>query len=281
MHSHYSINKFNSWRLGTTVRYFSEPSSRDSLVEVYTNFQHERTIFLGLGSNILFPDYELNAHIIKTKKALSNMVYDKSFYVESGVSLAKFAKFCVKHGYADAAFLAGIPGTIGGALRMNAGAYGYEIWQYVKSVEVLTKQGVRTLLPKDFAISYRNTVMPDDCIMFLSATLSFCKDSSDQAKSLMKTFLLKRNATQPIGTYNCGSVFKNPEGMSAGKMIDNLGLLGYQIGNARISPVHGNFIENIKGMATSEEVTDLIYYIKQQVLEKHHVELSLEVTVYE
>ncbi|MCP8352545.1 UDP-N-acetylmuramate dehydrogenase [Candidatus Synchoanobacter obligatus] len=281
MHVNYPIKSLNSWRLGDRVRYFSQPQSLEALVSLYEQYQHVPTIWLGLGSNILFSDDVLNAHIIRTNKALSVMSFDQYFYVEAGVSLAKFAKFCMKHGCVDAVFLAGIPGTIGGALAMNAGAYKYEIWQHVDSVTVLTSKGIRTLLPSDFKIGYRCVQGPKDLICFLSAKLSFIPSCALEAKKTMKQFLLQRNTTQPIGTFNCGSVFRNPEGQSAGKMVDQLGLLGYQVGMARVSPKHGNFIENIQGKATSADVRQIIQFIKEQVFAEYGIQLQLEVKVYE
>ena len=189
MHSHYPINKLNSWRLGSTVRYFSQPETREQLIRVYSEFQHHRTIILGLGSNILFPDTELDAHLIRVNKALSNIYYNDSVYAESGVSLAKFAKFCSKQGFEDSVFLAGIPGTVGGALQMNAGAYGHEIWRYVKSVEVLTLQGIERRLPSDFQVCYRRVIPSKPMCMFISAEFSFLQGSAIEAKKKMKQYL--------------------------------------------------------------------------------------------
>lgn len=248
-------------------------------MEVYKEFSHVPTIWLGLGSNILFPDGELNAHIIKTQKALNKLYIDDGIYVEAGVPLAKLAKFCVKHGYQDAAFLVSIPGSLGGALLTNAEAYGCEIWSFVKSVTILTEKGIEERSPKDFLISYRQTQLPKGFIAFLSARLQFNIGSQDIGHQVMKDTLRTRNRTQPIGTFNCGSVFRNPKIRSAGLLLDGLGLKGYSIGDALISPVHANFIENA-GNAKSADVMKLIQFMRGAVWNAHRIQLNLEVKVY-
>ena len=282
MHQLYPIKRLNSWRTGSQVKYYSKPDSREALCDIYDKYYKERTIWLGLGSNILFPDSVLEAHIIHTTAALREMyMSNEHIYVEAGVSLGKVAKLAAKQGYVDASFLAGIPGTLGGALKMNAGAYGHEIWQYVESVDVLTQTGVETVMPNAFEIGYRHVILPKDMVMFLSAKLRFEPHCHEEAKSRIKDYLIRRNRAQPIGTYNCGSVFTNPDGMSTGRMIDQLGLLGYQIGGARISPKHGNFIENIHGEATTKDIWSLIYFMQERIWQHHQVRLKLEVTVYD
>lgn len=280
MQKQYPIKSLNTWRLGTAVRYYSQPKSLLELVDAYQQLAHMPTIWLGLGSNILFPDHELNAHIIKTHKALNQISHDQTVYAEAGVPLAKIARYCVKLGYEDAAFLVGIPGSLGGALMMNAEAYGYCIWAFVKSVSVLTKSGVETKYPKDFLIGYRQVQVPKDFVAFLSAELVFPKGSVEAGQQKMRQSLQKRNKAQPIGTFNCGSVFRNPLGRSAGLLMDGLGLKGYTIGEARISPKHANFIENM-GDASSRDVGKLIQLMREAVWNTYKIRLNLEVKVYE
>lgn len=280
MHKHYPISKLNSWRLGSSVRYFSEPRSQAELLDVYYQYAHIPTIWLGLGSNILFPDHELSAHIIKTHKALNRIEEQETIYAEAGVPLAKLARFCVKKGYEDAAFFAGIPGTVGGALIMNAGAYHHDIWRYVSFVTVLTTKGLENKTAKDFLISYRKVQLPKDFIAFISVNLQFKQQSIESGLQKIKHYLLMRNQTQPIGTFNCGSVFRNPVGRSAGHLIDSLGLKGYSIGGAAISPMHGNFIENVD-QASSKDIKRLIQLMQYSVWSAYHIHLTLEVKVYE
>lgn len=286
MHQNYPIRSLNSWRTGNSVKLYSEPSSAQDLVTLYHQHQHERTIWLGLGSNILFADGVLDAHMIKTTKALSGIqtvpLADK-IQVDSGVTLAKLAKFAAKQGFKDAAFFATIPGTVGGALAMNAGAYGFEMWDFVESVQVLTTEGVKWLPSSKFVAGYRHVQSSEEenIILFLSVIMVFKKHCVPSAKQQIKTYLTHRNQTQPIGTYNCGSVFRNPPGDSAGRMIDKLGLLGYQKGHARVSPKHGNFIENVGMHASYDDIWQLITYLQKSVYEAYGERLQLEVKVYE
>lgn len=280
MHEHYPIRKLNTWRLGSSVRYFSEPHDMQTLLTVYEKYMHYPTVWLGLGSNILLPDEELEVHMIRSHKALSRLSYDGTVYAEAGVPLAKVARYGVRLGCEDAAFLAGVPGTIGGALMMNAGAYGHSIWDYVESVEVLTTQGVKTKTPASFIIGYRSLEVEDDFIAFLSVRMRFTVGDVAAGKQRIREYLQARNAAQPIGTFNCGSVFRNPEGERMGCLIDDLGLKGYQIGYARISPKHGNFIENVEMKATTKDTLALIELMREEVWRAYSVRPQLEVKLY-
>ena len=281
-HEHFAIRKLNSWRLGSTVRVYSEPRSLEELIKCYQLYRSMRTIWLGLGSNVLLPDHELDAHIIKLGKAMSSIEYvDGYMRVSAAVPLAKLARNAAKNGYLQAAFLCGIPGTLGGALYMNAGACGSEIWDYVHRVLVLTVDGIEWLLPSDFNVSYRHVEQPIGVIAFLAAELYFESSSAVKAMSQIKTYLEQRNRVQPIGTFNCGSVFKNPEQNSAGRLIDALGLLGYQEGYARISPMHGNFIENVEGLASSRDIRSIMQLMQDEVLMAYNIKLETEVIIYD
>lgn len=281
MHKHYPIKRLNSWRLGTSVRWYSEPKSLEELLEYYQMKKHMRTIWLGLGSNIMFPDHELEAHVIKAHKALSQIIFSDDVYIEAGVPLAKVAKCCAKRGFEKAAFFAGIPGALGGALMMNAGAYGHETWQFVKSVNVLTTTGIEKMVPSQFEIGYRVVKPPKGFIAFLSANLSFDSGCSERAQGYIKQYLKQRNHVQPIGTFNCGSVFQNPQVSGAGILIDRLGLKGLTVGGARVSPMHGNFIENINAEATTHDVKKLIKMLQEKVYDAHRIMLTPEVVIYE
>jgi len=284
MHQDYPIRSLNSWRTGGQVKLYSEPSSLAALIQLYQQHQDERTIWLGLGSNMLFADGVLDAHMIRTTKALSDVqVVGGKIEVAAGVTLAKLAKVGAKHGFKEAAFFATIPGTVGGALMMNAGAYGFEMWDFVDSVQVLTPKGVKWLSRSECVPGYRHVLLPkgEEVVLFLSAVLCFEQGGVVEAKQQIKSYLAHRNQTQPIGTYNCGSVFRNPEGNSAGRMIDQMGLLGYQRGYARVSPKHGNFIENVEMRASYEDICGLIEYLKQRVYGEYGQRLVLEVKVYE
>lgn len=251
------------------------------LLESGSNTKHG-LVFLGLGSNVFFPDGVLDAHIVNMKHINQLTLQHDIMCVDSGVTLARIAKAGVRLGMKQAAFLAGIPGTLGGALKMNAGANGASIWDYVISVEVYTDSGLKTLYPEDFDVGYRS-VHCRGCSVhcFLSARLKFTVDVVSDAMGYMKMLLSNRNLVQPIGTFNCGCVFRNIPGKSIGKLFDELGLKGLEIGGARISPVHANFIENIAKGATAEDVWALIHCMQDALYAAHQIKPELEVVVYD
>jgi UDP-N-acetylmuramate dehydrogenase len=183
----------------------------------------------------------------------------------------------VKWGLGPAEFFAGIPGTLGGALAMNAGAWGGETWNHVLEVEVLDRQGGRrTRTPDDYEIGYRRVVGPAD-EWFLAAQLEFERKPGVN-ESAMRELLDKRRETQPIGEWSCGSVFTNPPGDHAARLIESAGLKGYRIGDASVSQKHANFIIN-HGAARAADIEALIEHVRRTVAEVHRVELTTEVRI--
>lgn len=278
----YSIKKHNSWRVGGMVKCCFWPADLADLQGFLATLpSHERIIFLGLGSNVLFPDGLLDATVIITVKGLSTIraVDDHRLYVECGVSCAKVAKKSVQMGFADGAFFSGIPGSIGGALRMNAGAFGGETWAAVESISILSPSGVIKTLPADAVqVQYRHIELPEPG-WFVSAQLAFqtpALPGPDPISSLLK----KRNNAQPIGSFSCGSVFKNPLGQFAAALIDQCGLKGLRIGDAVVSLKHANFILN-EGAATAADVSALMSHIQRVVSEQCAVWLEPEVKIYQ
>ncbi|MDC3181000.1 UDP-N-acetylmuramate dehydrogenase [Gammaproteobacteria bacterium] len=284
MNENVPIKRMNSWRLGSTVKYYIEPQSEADLIQSLDHTQSTKHgfIFLGLGSNILFPDHQLDATLVRMRQLSGMSLYDDEIEAQAGLTLAKLGKKCVKLGMSDAAFLVGIPGMVGGALVMNAGAQGHAIWDYVLSVRVLTPSGIQTLYPKDFDIGYRHiNSKHNKIICFISVRLKFQRACVQAADKMMRTLLKKRNAVQPIGTYNCGCVFKNLPQQSIGVLLDQLGFRGYHIGGARVSPIHANFIENHQLQATSAQVLALIYEIQAAVYQAVGITPELEVKIYD
>jgi UDP-N-acetylmuramate dehydrogenase len=198
--------------------------------------------------------------------------------VDAGVPCAKVARFSARAGYTGAEFLAGIPGTMGGALAMNAGAFGGETWNIVSSVKTLSRTGnITTRVPADFNIGYRSVQIPSN-EWFISAALQLQKDHEKTAGQRIRELLEKRSATQPVGLPSCGSVFRNPTGDYAARLIDACGLKGKRIGDAAISEKHANFIIN-HGNATARDIEGLVGLAKQKVLEKFGIELTPEVRI--
>jgi UDP-N-acetylmuramate dehydrogenase len=271
--------KYTSWRVGGAADRLYLPLDKQDLCEFIKTLPVNEPIFwMGLGSNLLVRDGGIRGTVINTKGRLKEMRLDEdgSVYVEAGVPCAHVARFCADKGLADAEFLAGIPGTMGGALRMNAGAFGGETWRIVKSVEMLSAKGdVIQRDPKHFEINYRS-VKNTENEWFLSANLSLAPGDSAISIQKIKNLLDTRAKTQPTNQPSCGSVFKNPEGDFAARLIEATKLKGYSIGGASVSEKHANFIVNT-GTATATDIENLIKYVRRRVQYLHGVELQTEV----
>jgi UDP-N-acetylmuramate dehydrogenase len=271
--------KYTSWRVGGAADRLYLPFDKQDLCAFIKTLPDNEPIFwMGLGSNLLVRDGGIRGTVINTKGRLKEMRLneDGSVYVESGVPCAHVARFCADKGLADAEFLAGIPGTMGGALKMNAGAFGGETWRIVKSVEMLNAKGdVTQRDPKHFEINYRS-VKNENNEWFLSANLMLAPGDSASSIQKIKSLLETRAKTQPTNQPSCGSVFKNPEGDFAARLIEVTKLKGYSIGGACVSEKHANFIVNT-GNATAKDIENLIKYVRRRVQYLHGVELQTEV----
>ncbi len=279
----YSVRKLNTWFIGGTVERFAEPHSVEHLVACLQHADSALPVhWLGLGSNVLFPDGCWEASLIRTRKALLDISQNgNKWCVEAGVSCAKFARKACQVGQTDAAFFSGVPGTIGGALAMNAGAFGGETWNYVTAVDVVNRRGdVFRLTPEHFTVLYRKVIKPEEQLWFLRAYFEFPDCNDSQGLLAIKQLLRKRKKSQPIGWRSCGSVFKNPENDYAARLIDSLNLKGYSVGDAQISTQHANFIIN-QGQARAKDVLTLIQHIQKLVKEKCGKDLEPEVIVWE
>lgn len=275
------LAKYTSWRVGGVADQLYFPFDKHDLCFFIKNLSKDEPVFwMGLGSNLLIRDGGIRGTVINTKGRLKQMRLDEddSVYVEVGVPCAHVARFCADQGLTGAEFLAGIPGTMGGALKMNAGAFGGEIWKIVKSVEMLNPEGdVTVRQPEQFSVSYRS-VKSDFDEWFLSAKLSLEHGDSESSVQKIKSLLDKRAKTQPTNQPSCGSVFKNPEGDFAARLIEATRLKGYSIGGACVSEKHANFIVNT-GSATAADIENLIKYVQRRVQYLHGVVLQTEVCV--
>ncbi len=278
--SNEKLAKYTSWRVGGPADRLYIPSGRQDLCEFIAALPDSEPLFwMGLGSNLLVRDGGIRGTVINTKGRLKEMKLAEevgSVYVEAGVPCAHVARFCAEQGLIGAEFLAGIPGTMGGALKMNAGAFGGETWGIVKQVEMIDGAGKATLrYPHDFKVSYRS-VKGFENEWFLSCRLELQQGDTAASQQKIKGLLEKRAKTQPTNQPSCGSVFKNPEGDYAARLIEQTGLKGYAIGGACVSEKHANFIVNT-GNATAADIEDLIYYVQNKVKEYQGVELQTEV----
>ncbi len=247
------LAKYTSWRTGGPADRLYIPFDRQDLVEFIAALPDAEPVFwMGLGSNLLVRDGGIRGTVINTKGRLKAMRLnaDGTVYVEAGVPCAHVARYCGEQGLAGAEFLAGIPGTMGGALKMNAGAFGGETWTIVKSVEMLNRAGqVTRRYPMDFVVTYRS-VKGFENEWFLAANLILQAGDVEASQQKIKALLEKRAQTQPTNQPSCGSVFKNPQGDYAARLIEQSGLKGYAIGGACVSEKHANFIVNT-GQATA------------------------------
>jgi UDP-N-acetylmuramate dehydrogenase len=236
--------------------------------------------WLGLGSNLLVRDGGIRGTVIATSGMLNGLAKsgDLTVRAEAGVACAKVARYCARLGLAGAEFLAGIPGTMGGALAMNAGAFGGETWDIVKAVETLDSRGeLHHRMPADYTVAYRQVVGPEQ-EWFVAAELSLKSGDTQQAQAHIKQLLAKRGATQPTQQANAGSVFRNPAGDFAARLIEACGLMGVCEGAACVSDKHANFIVNTGG-ATAAQVERLMERIAATVKTQHGVELQREVHI--
>lgn len=277
------LHKYTTWRVGGLAKAMYKPKNIQDLA-LYLQMlpSDEPLLWLGLGSNSLIKDNGFSGTVILTQGCLANidLLNPSSIRVEAGVSCAKMARFCAKNNLAGAEFWAGIPGTMGGALRMNAGCYNGETWNFVTEVEVMNRAGnIIKKTKSDFDIAYRHVNGLQENEWFVAATFNFAKGSKDVALTTIRELLARRAATQPTNQYNCGSVFRNPPNNYAAKLIEECKLKGYKIGGAQVSQKHANFIINLDGDAKAQDIEQLIWFVKNAVYEKTNINLTQEVHI--
>lgn len=274
-----------TWRVGGRADIAYSPADRDDLAL----FLHQLPIFesvtvLGLGSNILVRDGGVRGAVILLHNPGGALaVADGLIYVDAGVACPKLARFAARHDCWGAEFLAGVPGTVGGALAMNAGCYGGETWPHVAKVELLQRDGTFVMrTPLDYAIGYRSVNRADgrpaDGI-FTAAWFRFPPGDGEASRARIRDLLARRIATQPLNVPNAGSVFRNPPGDHAARLIENAGLKGASVGGAQVSEKHANFIVNAQRRASAADIETLIEHVRQVVADKTGVMLEREVRI--
>lgn len=272
--------KHTSWRVGGTADVWFRPASRNELIEFVQNLDMATPIiWVGLGSNLLVRDGGIRGVVIAVQDALSeiNDLGEGRVAAGAGVACTVFARHCVRQSFGPAEFFAGIPGTIGGALAMNAGAFGGETWNQVESVDVLDRQGqMHTRTPDEYSVGYRQVDGPSG-EWFLGASFSFEQNYATSMEKV-KALVNERKEKQPLGLPSCGSVFRNPPGDHAARLIEAAGLKGLRFGGAIVSPKHGNFIIN-EGTASAADIESLIELIQKVVKEQSGIELHREVHI--
>lgn len=278
--------QYTSWRIGGSAERYYRPTDAEDLALFLSHLPvGELLTWLGLGSNVLIADEGIQGTVIHTlgmKSVPILRVSEETVRVMSGVPCAKLAKYCAKEGLRGGSFFAGIPGTIGGALAMNAGAFGGETWKSVVKLETICATGNRRhRMPEEYKVEYRSVTGGAAHEWFLAGYFSFERiNEIEKAEQLEKiAYLLRmRNETQPIGLWSCGSVFQNPPHHYAARLIEASLLKGCRIGGAMVSAKHANFIINT-GNATAKDVYQLIQHIMMCVWRDHQVRLQPEVRI--
>lgn len=275
------LSRYTSWRAGGVADHLYLPADLEDLAHFLRALPEQiRMTWLGLGSNTLVRDGGIDGVVVVTQGALGQLLQAENNVIraEAGVSAAQLARYSARMGLTGLEFMAGIPGTVGGALAMNAGCFGGETWQHVLSVETINRRGEIHHRPaSEFEVGYRHVARPAD-EWFVAG--HFQLQAGDKEKSLndIRTLLEKRNASQPTGTANCGSVFRNPPGNFAGRLIEDCGLKGKRIGGACVSEKHANFILNDEN-ASSADIERLIQEVHSTVEQKTGIRLMTEVCI--
>lgn len=275
------LARYTSWRVGGNADQLYIPAGLDDLCLFLQSVAVDKPIyFIGLGSNLLVRDGGVRGAVVVLHNVLAELKMDGDLvYAEAGVTCGKLAKFCAREAKQGAEFFAGIPGTLGGALAMNAGCYGAETWDVINSVTTINRRG--ELNKRDaaaFIASYRHVDMPVAGEWFVAAWLNLKAGDAHESAQKIKDLLATRLASQPLNLPSAGSTFRNPAGDHAARLIEASGLKGYIIGGAQVSEKHANFIVNIGG-ANALDIEMLIKHIRETVLAQQGVALQQEVKV--
>ena len=275
------MSRHTSWKTGGNADYYYIASDINDLAKFISELPTSTPItWIGFGSNLLVRDGGLPGVVVSVVGLLNELkkINETDIFIGAGVSCVKVAHFSAKHGLEGIEFLAGIPGTIGGALAMNAGAYGGEIWSYIKEVETINRKGKREIFEKNkFDINYRSVSISEN-EWFIACKMKLEISTRTVVNDRIKKMLSERADGQPLGKLSCGSVFRNPTNQHAAKLIELCGLKGKKVGGAVISDKHSNFIINT-GNATSLDIEQLIEFIQACVYEKYNIKLIPEVRI--
>lgn len=284
-----SMTRHVSWRAGGRVDRAYLPADLADLCEFLRTLPEAGPVyFVGLGSNLLVRDGGLRGTVIFTHGVLKQIRLEDGtgceVYAEAGVASPKVARFSAMHDLAGAEFLAGIPGTVGGALAMNAGCYGGETWDIVAKVTTIDRTGtLHERMRANYEVGYRRVSLKAEGVhpaeeWFVAATFRLARGGSEESRNKIKELISKRIASQPLDQPNAGSVFRNPPGEYAARLIEACGLKGHTIGGAMISPKHANFIVNT-GNARAADIEALIVLAQAAVKQKFGIEFEREVRI--
>ena len=286
------LKQHTSFRVGGPAKVYVVPEDIEELQKLI-HFLHEEKLpydIIGNGTNLLVSDAGVDHVVVEIGRALegiellpeANASDEKTYYIRvlAGTLLSKAAQFAATQELSGMEALRGIPGTLGGAVTMNAGAYGTEMKDVLYSVDVLTPEGeLQTLTPAELALGYRHSVIPERGYVVVAATLALRKGDPAEIKARMADFQNRRKEKQPLDKASAGSTFKRPEGYFAGKLIEDTGLRGFRHGGAQVSEKHCGFVIN-DGTARAADIYWLIGEVRKRVLLEQHVELTPEVKIW-
>ena len=275
------MDRHTTWRVGGPADRWYQPADLGDLALFLKDLPPDEPVtWIGLGSNVLVRDGGIRGTVISTFGALDDIRQhaDGQIIAGAGVACAKVARYCSNHGFSGGEFLAGIPGSVGGALAMNAGAFGSETWRWVEAVETVDRSGnLHFRQPAEYEVGYRHVAGPAG-EWFVAAHFRFDAVHEVGGKARIRALLDRRSQTQPTGQASCGSVFRNPEGDHAARLIEAAGLKGYRLGGAQVSTKHANFIIN-ESNASAADIEQLILLVQQKVEDMHGIRLQPEVRI--
>ena len=277
------LSNHTTFRIGGAAKYFAVPKNEEEIMEA-VDFAIVKGLphyILGKGSNVLFPDEGYSGVVIEIGAGMEKVerIGDTGIRAQAGVSLSSLAAFAAREGLAGLEFAGGIPGTLGGAVTMNAGAYGGEMKDVIVSAKVMDEDGgVKVLSRDELELGYRTSIVQKKQLIVLEAEFSLQPGETEAIQSTMKELNAKRREKQPLEYPSAGSTFKRPEGYFAGKLIEDAGLRGYRVGDAHVSEKHCGFVVN-RGKATCAEVLQLIEEVQKKVKEQFGVQLEPEVRI--
>lgn len=278
------MSKHTSFKIGGNADYFLKVTSIEELkniLKISKKYNMPITI-VGNGTNLLVREGGIRGFVVKLELndfKIKRTTNDITITVESGMTLAALANIALKEEIAGLEFLSGIPGTIGGAIRMNAGAYGSEMKDIVVKTRYMTYDGkIKTLDLDEHKFAYRSSIFSNLNVIIIDTTIKTIKGNRDEIEAKIKEFSASRREKQPLEYPNAGSTFKRKDGVITAKLIDECGLKGYSVGDAEVSTKHAGFIIN-KGKATANDVLDLVEHVKKEIREKFNLEIELEILV--
>lgn len=278
------LEKHTSFRIGGPAEVMAFPKNREELAELLKKscLWDRKPVILGAGTNVLAPDEGMKGLIICLKDCLDGMelLQEHRLLAFAGVTMARAAVFAAKNGLSGLEFAHGIPGTVGGGVYMNAGAYGSDISRVCVSAEIMDREGnMRTVSAQELDFSYRHSALEDTGEIVVSATFRLTPAEPEKIREKMKELQAKRLASQPLNYPSAGSAFKRPQGGYAAALIDQTGLKGFRVGDAAISEKHGGFAVNL-GKATAEDMKTLLKEVSEKVEARSGIHLEPEIRVW-